>query len=197
MKLNMFPDLLSKADWCITTGQRGHYAFTRDQSAFVMPMPGDETFPDGTTNAVLKHIYSNPRPGCWQTALLHSGPIPIIFEKSENVLWARVELPNLLLVTRGCTPDCIIEQVRSLLADIINDHQTLDTLHFQPVYETSVVWELLQELKTSRLAEQIGIDSHLLSQTMSGTAHLCPKQAAQLQKALNELGRQLSRISIH
>lgn len=197
MKLNMLPDLLSEADWRVTTSQLGHYGYTRNTADFVMPIPGAETFPDGTADAVLKYIHSRPNAGCWQTALLHSGPIPVVFEKSETILWARVELPNLLLVTRGCTADCIMAQVRTLLAGIADDHQNLDALRFQPAYETSVVWELLRELKATRLAEQIGINTQLLSQTISGTTHLCPEQAAQLQKALHKLGRQLSRVSIH
>ncbi len=199
MNLNTFPGLLGKADWCATTSQLGHYAYMRDEAAFVMPVPGPESLPDATTDVVLRYLHSRPRPACWKTALLHAGPIPVVFEKSETTLWARVEGPNFLLVTRGCTTECIMGQVRALLADLVRDHQdaAADALNFQPAYETSVAWDLLREFKASRLAEQTGIDTQLLSQTMSGTTHLGPEQAAQLQKTLRELGKQLSRISIH
>lgn len=197
MKLNTLNSTLYEASWYATTEHQGHVVYARNEAIFVAPTGTDDTFPEGTTNAVLAYLHSrSPLPAC-PTTLAYHNDIPVVFEKNGTALWARIELPGLFLVTCGCSTDCILDRLRSILTHMVVGNQAQsETVSFRPVYDTSAVWELIQELKSIRIAEQTGIDAQQLSQIMTGTAYACPEQTKRLETSLRKLGRQLMQMSI-
>lgn len=197
MKLSVIAITLLDEAWHVSTECQGHTAYTKNKALFVMPTPNGDILPEGTTNAVLKHLCQRAQPECWLTALTSTETIPVIFERNATTLWARIELPGLLLITRGCTADCLTERLRVLLTSLMASSQYRVEMQFRPAYDTSVVWELMQSFKTSRIAEQAGIDFQLLSQIMAGTAHTCPEQTKRLEASLRKLGKQLMQVALH
>ena len=197
MKLSVLTTTLYEENWNITADYQAHIAYMKEKALCVMPTPSSDILPDGTANAALKYLYQRTQLHCWLTSVIGVESVPVIFEKSATALWARVELPGLLLVTRGCTSTCITEQLRVLLTSLIASRQhQVEPLNFQPAYDTSTVWELMQAFKTNRIAEQTGIDSQLLGRIMAGTAHPCPEQTKQLETSLRQLGKQLMQVSL-
>lgn len=197
MKLNTLTNALSEAFWYVSAKKQGHVIYTRNEAILVAPTCTDDTFPEGTTNAVLTYLHSRSPLSACPITLVHHNDIPVVLEKSGTALWARIELPGLFLVTRGCTIDCVLDQLRSLLTQLLVGSQTqIETMSFQPVYDTSVVWELIREFNSNRIAEQIGIDAQQLSQIMTGTAYACPEQTKRLEISLRKFGKQLMQVSL-
>ena len=197
MNLSVLTATLHEEIWNVTDERQAHTTYAKEAALFVMPIPIDDVLPDGTTNAVLTYLYQRAQPQHWLTSIASLETITIIFEKSPTALWARVELPGLLLITRGCTASCIAERLRYLMAELAASHErSIETLDFQYVYDISTVCELIQAFKPGQMAEQTGIDLQLLSRIMTGVAHPCIQQTKQLETSLRRLGKQLMQLSL-
>lgn len=196
--------LLQEKGWQITRKCQDHYILanaSRPQAVqFIIPTVGSEPMPTGTLNAALRMTHGREKAGDLSSYIRQSETITVILEKQADGLWGRIDIPGLMVVTRGCTADCIMNSLRGLLAEYAVDEglssAAIASMSFVSVYDTTVVWNLVKQLKATHLAEQIGVDMDLVGQFMMGNTHPGSETATRLEKSIHELGRQLMRVSI-
>ncbi|MBC3787422.1 hypothetical protein [Spirosoma utsteinense] len=205
MDIVVLTELLHDKGWQSSARDNKHYllkAIDKPRSAsFIVPACASELIPPGTLNAILQLAYARKETHTWASFVKNTKNIAVILEKQSDRLWGRIELPGLLLVTQGCTEDCISNVLRSLLIDFLIDEAfpysaEVSSLPFLPLYDTTAVWNLIKQLKAAHIAEEIGVDMELVGQFMTGTTYPCPEVASRLEKSIQDLGRQLMEISI-
>lgn len=134
-----------------------------------------------------------------------SKKLSVIIEKSDGELWGRIESPETLLTTQGDTESQIIENLKELLIDFIenesNDFESwrnlkIENIEFEIVYDLTALFETFDALKISTVASLSGINKGLMRQYVSGVKHPSDKQAQKVQYALHQLGKQLLKVSI-
>lgn len=196
--------LLQEKGWQITQKCQGHYVLAnalRPQAIrFITPTVGSELIPTGTLNAALRVMHGREKTGSLSSFVHQSKAVTVILEKQADGLWGRIDIPGLMAVTRGCTADCVVNSLRKLLTEFALDEghscAALASMAFSSVYDTTVVWNLIRQLKATHLAEQIGVDMDVVGQFMTGNTHPCSETATRLEESIRELGRQLMRVSI-
>lgn len=205
MKLTVLEKLLLDEGWQVDNDHAGHHLFVNSSrlgtNVFITPVINSEEIPAGTHNAVLQNAYQRRSNANWLQSLIEARNVCVIMEKQAALLWARIELPGLLVVTRGCDVDCALNLLRSLLLAFTKNQgdayrTAIESIIFTPVYDTTIMWELLKQLRTSNMAEEIGVDSDLLGRFMTGTSYPGLEQAERLEKSIRKLGRQLMEMSI-
>jgi predicted RNase H-like HicB family nuclease len=134
-----------------------------------------------------------------------SKKLSVIIEKNDGELWGRIESPEFLLTTQGITESEIIENLKDLLVDFIenegNEVETwkninIENIEFDIVYDLTALFETFDALKISTVASLSGINKGLMRQYVSGVKHPSEKQAQKVQYALHQLGKQLLKVSI-
>lgn len=206
MKLTVLGNLLLDEGWQIVNNQLGHNLLMHRSMAggiaYITPTASAERIPHGTLNAIIRGMHQKKSAVHWLSSLPTETTAPVILEKQGKLLWARLELPGLLVATRGCTVDCVLNQIRTLLLGFAGSSErsyrvAIESMVFQPVYDTSAVWELIKQLKTNHIADEAGMDLDLVGRFMTGASYPCVEQASRLESSIRELGRQLMQVSIH
>lgn len=198
--------LLQEKGWQFTWKCQGHYVFSnvsRPQAVqFITPAIGSEPIPAGTLNVVLRLAHSKEKAENWPSFIRQAKKISVVLEKqTDGGIWGRIDIPGLMIVTRGCTADCVTDSLRTLLIEFAVEEapsccSALISLPFVSVYDTTAVWSLVKQLKTTHIADQVGIDMELIGQFMTGNTHPCSEVATRIERSIHELGRQLMRVSI-
>lgn len=201
----MLTELLQDKGWLINIEYQEHQLFKHINklrtASFVIPVGNSEVIPPGTLNALLQVAHARRETQSWTSYLKNTKHINVILEKQNDGLWGRVEIPGLLIVTRGCSSDCVTNVLKALLMEYVLEEafqhsSTVASLPFLHLYDTTAVWNLVKQLKASHISEQIGIDMELIGQFMTGNTHPCAETASRLEKSIQDLGRQLMEVSI-
>ncbi|RYC71485.1 MULTISPECIES: hypothetical protein [Spirosoma] len=205
MKLTILTKLLLEEGWQTSHSQHAHtlfmYSHKSGSPSLLIPFGSSEQVPIGTFNAILRSARQKKRHENWLSFLLTTHTARVVLEKQDDMLWGRIELPGLLIATRGCSVDCVRDTLRSLLLSQVDQYDSsyrkaIDSMHFNPVYDTTAVWELIKQLKANHIADETGLDIDLLGSFMTGASFPCPDQATRLERSIRELGRQLMQVSI-
>lgn len=204
MDTALLTKLLQEKGWQITQKCQGHYVLanaSRPQAVqFITPTVGSDPMPTGTLNAALRMTHGREKAGSLSSYIRQCRTITVILEKQADGLWGRIDIPGLMAVTRGCTADCVVNSLHRLLSEFAVGEglpsADIASISFTSVYDTTVVWNLIKQLKATHLAEQIGVDMDVVGQFMMGNTHPCSETATRLEESIHELGRQLMRVSI-
>lgn len=207
MDIVILSELVQERGWQISKKRHGHHLLEhtlKSQTAsLIIPTCSSEQVPAGTLNAILRlahdrkttHLYH------WTSFVKDTKNIDVILEKQADGLWGRIEIFGLLIATRGCTVDCVTNSLRTLLIEFAVEETpsccpAIASVPFVPVYDTTAVWTIIKQLKATYIAEQVGIDTELIGQFMTGNTHPCSELATRLERSIHELGRQLMQVSI-
>jgi len=205
MDTALLTKLLQEKGWQVTQKCQGHYVLVnalRPQAIqFITPTVGSESIPTGTLEAILRSAHSRGKAENWPSFIRQNKAITVILEKQADGLWGRIEIPGLMIVTRGCTVSCVTKSLRTLLNELALRESTaccpaIESVSFVSVYDTTAVWSLVKQLKATHIADEAGVDMELIGRFMTGTMHPCSEMATRLEKSIHELGRQLMRVSI-
>lgn len=130
--------------------------------------------------------------------------VTIIFEKSENGLWGRVEgIPDYLPVTEGKNVQEIEQQMHELLDDYITNegqqHEIwksakADQIEFDHAYDLTAFFELFDDVKIGAIAKRADLNPSLVRHYVAGTKFPSAQQAKKLENAIHELGERLREV---
>ncbi|GAB3894904.1 type II toxin-antitoxin system HicA family toxin [Spirosoma agri] len=206
MKLSVLTKLLREKGWEVVQKHKSYSLFghsIRNQAAcYIIPATGSDQLPIGTLNAILRAAGNKSGSSShWTTQLRYTKAVNVIIEKQGKSIWGRIEIPGLLATTRGRTVDEVISLLRSVLIGCASDEytcykSTLDSIIFQPLYDTTAVWDLFKQMKANHIAGNAGIDMESINQFMTGSTFPSVEQAERLEASIHELGRQLMQVSI-
>lgn len=205
MKTTVLSRLLQEKGWRIVQQQNYHCQFGHSIKnhavSFIIPITSTEQIPDGTLNAILRSISKIGSSSHWTTSITQSKSHNVILEKQGKFIWGRVETQSLLAATRGYSVEDVISKLKLTLADCATNDDVcfrslFESIAFEPVYDTTAVWDLFRQLKAHQIAGDAGIDMESINRFMSGTTFPSVEQAARLEASIHALGRQLMQLSI-
>lgn len=205
MRLSILNKLLNEKGWAIAQKRQGHYLLINSERpqavSFLVPMGTLEQVPEGTLNATLRAAHHKGQAGNWLSAIGRADSLRVILEKHPQGMWGRIELPGLVVLTRGCCDESIVNTLRALLIDVATPEPgqyrpALENIKFHAVYDMTAVWEVVKQVKTHHIADKAGIDTHLIGQFMTGSTFPCIEEASRLEASIRELGRQLMQVAV-
>lgn len=130
--------------------------------------------------------------------------VTIIFEKSDNRLWGRIEgIPDYLPVTEGKDVQEIETNLRDLLDDYITnegqEHKAwkkvkADQIEFNHAYDLTAFFELFDDVKIGAIAKRAELNPSLVRHYVAGTKFPSAQQAKRLETAIHELGNKLREV---
>ncbi|WP_338870964.1 type II toxin-antitoxin system HicA family toxin [Spirosoma sp. SC4-14] len=205
MKTTVLSGLLQEKGWRIVEQHTHHCLFGHSIKnhavSFIIPVASTENIPNGTLNAVLRSISKVGSNSHWTTSITQSKSHNVVLEKQGKSIWGRLETQSLLATTRGCSVEDVMARLKLLLIDTATDghicyRSIFESIVFEPVYDTTAVWDLFRQLKANQIAGDAGIDMESISRFMSGATFPSVEQAARLEASIHALGRQLMQLSI-
>ncbi|AQG81387.1 hypothetical protein [Spirosoma montaniterrae] len=205
MRVNLLSSIVLEKGWEAIRDYEGHTIFrcpsVLKPSYLIIPNQDIDEVPFGTLNTAARQAHRWKETDHWSASFGKRKSLPMILERQDATFWGRIEIPGLLAISQGCGPDCVADRLRSVWLEFAaNDAPevcaTLQKIPFVSVYDTSALWEVFRQLKTSYLAHQSGIDPDLIGQFMTGSTHPCDELAKRLETSIHELGRQLMQVSI-
>jgi hypothetical protein len=133
--------------------------------------------------------------------------IEIIIEKSDGLLWGRVENRGKFMPTPfGKTKEALIENLKKLIYDY-QQHEgktdkawskiDIDNLDLEFHYDLQAFFQEHNYLKISSGAEKAGLNPGLLRQYASGVKYPSAEQAIKIENAIHLLADQLKEVSIY
>lgn len=132
--------------------------------------------------------------------------LTIIFEKSDDELWGRIESSDFFLSTVGKTKEEVVENLKESLEDFILHEgrglefwkdKTLNDFTFDFQYDLAEFFNEYQNiLKVRGLAQLAGLNPSLLSQYSNGITHPSYTQIEKIENAIKELANSLLSIKL-
>ncbi|QIP16407.1 hypothetical protein G8759_29070 [Spirosoma aureum] len=205
MKISALNRLLQEKGWEVIQKHQTHsllgHSTRNHATCFIIPATGLEQVPTGTLNATVRAAHKSGGTSHWTTVLRHTKAFNVILEKQGKSIWGRIETPCLLAATRGNSVENVINTLRTVLIDCATDENvcyrsTFESIIFEPVYDTTAVWDLFKQLKANHIAGHAGIDMESINRFMTGSRFPSVEQAERLEASIHELGRQLLQVSI-
>lgn len=130
--------------------------------------------------------------------------VTIIFEKSADSLWGRIEgIPEYLPTTVGKDVKEIEDNLRDLLDDYIQyegqEHKAwknlqVDQITFEHAYDLTAFFELFDDVKIGAIAKRADLNPSLVRHYVAGTKFPSAQQAKKLEAAIHELGNKLKEV---
>lgn len=205
MKISVLNKLLREKGWQIIQQHESHYslghAVKSQVPCFIIPASSTEQVPIGTLNAILRSAGKTGINHHWTSSIRQLNELSVVLEKHGKFIWGRIEVAGLLAATRGSSIDEVIDTLRTLLINCASDENTcyrslFESIIFEPVYDTTAVWDLFRQVKANHIAGNAGIDIESISRFMAGSTFPSVEQAERLEASIRALGRQLMQVSI-
>ncbi|MDQ6757071.1 MAG: hypothetical protein M3004_09050 [Bacteroidota bacterium] len=120
----------------------------------------------------------------------------LIIEKDKaGKYWGRVHHEDNLIVENGKT----VEQIESNMKKLLKKFHGLqpDEITFEHSYDLTALFEKLNFLKISTIAEYAQMNPTLLRQYVSGVKHPSKTQALKIENAIKTLGRQMIKLEVY
>ncbi len=120
----------------------------------------------------------------------------LIIEKDKaGNYWGRVYHDDNLIVEDGKT----IEQIETSMKKLLKKFHGLeaDDISFEHTYDLTALFEKLNFLKISTIAEHAQMNPALLRQYVSGVKHPSKTQVLKIKNAIKDLGRQMVKLQVH
>lgn len=196
--------LLQRQEWQVIPADQKHNLLRRfnkqEVTYIILPAHGAQV-PAGTLDAILRSTYEMGEINGWMMSVYRTKAINVILEKQSHALWGRIALPGMLVATYGPDVDAVTTGLRTLLGSLAerespHGSRVVEAAQFTPVYDLTVVWDLIRQARTGNIAQEAGIDTELLGQFMAGSTFPCGEQAARLEASVRRLGEQLMRVAI-
>ena len=121
--------------------------------------------------------------------------ITLILEKSShNILWGRVKYKNNLLLEEAASIPALQKKMKKLLVDF-HDLEA-DQIDFELAWDLTVFFEQKDFLNISGIAKMANINSSLLRQYAAGIKFPSPEKAAEIERVIRDIGKELSVVKI-
>lgn len=131
--------------------------------------------------------------------------IDVIIEKGKKEFWGRIEGYDFLPVTVGRNIDEVLDNLRMLVADYIenegqNDKRWKNTdagqIEFNLHYDLRAFFDRYDFLNVSSIASKAKINRSLLSQYIAGVKHPSTRQAKKVETAVHQLAEEMNKVSL-
>ncbi len=131
--------------------------------------------------------------------------VELIIEKSEGLLWGRVEGKKWMPTPYGKTLTELIDNLKELVADYIthegkNDktwnHTDWDKIKFTFKYDLTAFFEVFDFLNLSAIASKAQINRTLLNHYKTGLKHPSARQAQKIEDAIHLLAKELRAVKL-
>ena len=131
--------------------------------------------------------------------------IVLIIEKSEGMLWGRVERNGWLPTPYGNTLKELINNLKELVADYAKHEGKSDrywnniswsNVELDIRYDLVSFFELFPFLNLSAVATKIGINRTLLNHYKTGTKYPSAMQAKKIEDGIHSLASELSKVKL-
>ena len=129
----------------------------------------------------------------------------MIIEKGKKEFWGRIEGYDFLPVTVGRNIDEVLDNLRMLIADYIENEGQNDKrwknadaakIEFDLHYDLRAFFDRYDFLNASSIASKAKINRSLLSQYIAGVKHPSTKQAKKVETAVRELAEEMNKVSL-
>ncbi|MET7000163.1 hypothetical protein [Chitinophaga defluvii] len=121
--------------------------------------------------------------------------IELIIEKAYRGFFGRVLYKNNLIVDEASTIPKLQAQLKKLLKT--THGLKPNEIEFDIKYDLTVLFEKLNYLKISTVANLANINASLLRQYVSGVKFPSPAQAKKIEEAIHQIGEELKGIHIN
>ena len=118
--------------------------------------------------------------------------IPLIVEKTGGELWGRVKINNNLIVDSANSLSALKQQIKALVQDL----ETVTVEDFEVNYDLTSFFEE-NPLNIADVAAKSGINPGLMRQYASGVKYPSGERLKEIETAIREIGKQLSKVSLH
>jgi transcriptional regulator with XRE-family HTH domain len=116
----------------------------------------------------------------------------LIVERSEGQLWGRTKIKGNLIVARARNLESLKKKLIGLAADI----EDVEVNDFQLCYDLTSFFEEYAYLNITEIATQAGISPAMMRQYSSGRKFPSADRLSQIEKAIHNIGRQLSKVRL-
>jgi len=119
--------------------------------------------------------------------------IPLIVEKSGKDLWGRITVGDALIVDFAST----LETLKKKLAKLVKDDFSIEVSGFDISYDLTSFFEQYSYLSISDIARKTGINPALMRHYASGIKFPSEERVKEIESAIREIGRELSKVRLH
>lgn len=132
--------------------------------------------------------------------------LAIILEYKDGEFWAWTRSEgDFLLSTVGLSPDEVTNSLKDLLQDWI-EHEgqereewknvKVEDIQFEYQYCITGFFHAFSDIKITAIAKRTGISNSLMKQYAGGFAYLSEERVKIIEKAIRDLGRELSEVTL-
>ncbi len=119
--------------------------------------------------------------------------IHLIVEKSNGELWGRVKVKGNLITDSANNLDALKKQLKGLILD----YENVKVEGFEVSYDLTSVFEQYSYLNISEVAAKASISSGMMRQYASGNKYPSYERVKDIESAIREIGKELSKINLH
>ena len=117
----------------------------------------------------------------------------LIVEKSEGDLWGRITVNDTLIVDSASS----LEALKKKLSKAARDLEQVEIGQFDISYDLTSFFDEHSYLSISDIAQKAGINPGLMRQYASGNKFPSEQRVKEIELAIREIGKHLSRVKLH
>ena len=121
------------------------------------------------------------------------GKQPLIVEMSGNEFWGRVDIHNNLIVDSASS----LEALKNKLKKVINEIENVEINDFDVSFDLTSFFEEYSFLNISDIAKRANVSSLMMRQYSSGSKYPSEDRVKQIELAIREIGKELSKVKLH
>jgi predicted DNA-binding transcriptional regulator AlpA len=117
----------------------------------------------------------------------------LIVEKGDGELWGRVTIKGNLIVDSAKNLESLKKKIKSLALDFEN----VEINDFEVNYDLTSFFEQYPFLNVSEIAKKAGISPAMMLHYTSGTKFPSEERVKQIESAIKEIGKELTKVKLH
>jgi hypothetical protein len=117
----------------------------------------------------------------------------LVIERSDGELWGRISIKGNLITDNAKNLQTLKKQLKDLALEI----EGIEIGEFEVSYDLTSFFEQHSELNVSEIANIAGINPGLMRQYASGVKYPSEERIQEIEKAIHEIGKKLTKIKLH
>ncbi|HEV8286848.1 MAG TPA: hypothetical protein VGQ09_21210 [Chitinophagaceae bacterium] len=121
------------------------------------------------------------------------GKQPLIVEMTKNEFWGRVDINNNLIVDSAPS----LETLKKKIKKAINEIENIEVENFEVSFDLTSFFEQYSFLNISDIARRTNISPLMMRQYSSGIKFPSEERVKEIESAIQQIGKELSRVKLH
>ena len=117
----------------------------------------------------------------------------MIIERANNEYWGRVDVNNNLIIESAPS----LEKLKKKIQKAVSDIEKIEVDTYEVSYDLTSFFEQYSYLNISNIAKRANISPLLMRQYSAGIKFPSGKRVKEIELAIKEIGKELSRVKLH